>query len=309
MIRAKQVSPVELTAEYIKRAQKLDPQLFAFVTFTEDLAMAQARTAESEAMKGRVRSPLHGIPWGVKDLFATRAIPTQWGSPAYKGQVFDYDATVVRKLRDARAVLIGKLASGELASGARWFGGTTRCPWDPMRSSGGSSAGPGCATAAALVGFSVGTETLGSIISPAGLNGVVGLRPTYGRISRYGVMPLSWTMDKVGPICRTVEDCALVFDEIIGSDPLDPTSADASTAGALHDRPGARNQFLQPIRGKRVGVIRDEFNSASDPEVSGIFRDALKSLEWQGLILEDVQLDDYPYQDIARYTMNIEAAC
>jgi Asp-tRNA(Asn)/Glu-tRNA(Gln) amidotransferase A subunit family amidase len=143
------------------------------------------------------------------------------------GAVFNYDATVVRKLREAGTVLVGKLASGELASGARWFGGTTRCPWDTSRSSSGSSAGPAAATAAGMVGFSLGTETLGSILSPAATNGVVGLRPTYGRVSRYGVMALSWSMDKVGPICRSVEDCAHVFDAIIGMDPRDPSSVDS----------------------------------------------------------------------------------
>jgi Asp-tRNA(Asn)/Glu-tRNA(Gln) amidotransferase A subunit family amidase len=298
MIRAKQISPVELASEYLKRAKKLDPQLLAFVTITEELAMAQARNAERELLKGKWRGPLHGIPWGVKDLLATAGIPTQWGSPVYKGQVFDYDATVVRKLHDVGAVLVGKLASGELASGARWFGGTTRCPWDLNRSSGGSSAGPAAATAAAAVGFSIGTETLGSIISPSAMNGVVGLRPTYGRVSRHGVMVLTWSMDKVGPICRTVEDCALVFDAICGSDAADATSVDGPF----------RFSSLTPVKGKKIGVLRDEFGAAGDAEVAVVFRDAVKNLESLGLILEDVQLADYPYQDIARYTMNIEAA-
>jgi aspartyl-tRNA(Asn)/glutamyl-tRNA(Gln) amidotransferase subunit A len=308
LIRAKQLSPVELTSQYIERAKTLDPQLFAFVTFSEELAMKQARDAEREAMKGRFRSPLHGIPWGVKDLFATDGIPTQWGSPAYIGQVFNYDAAIVRKLHNAGAVLIGKLASGELASGARWFGGTTRCPWDPSRSSNGSSAGPGAATAAGLVGFSVGTETLGSILVPAATNGVVGLRPTYGRISRYGVMALSWSMDKIGPICRTVGDCALVFNEILGADPLDSSSVDGPPVGALDDRPPGRS-VSRPLQGKRIGVLRDEFSAVSDPQASSAFRNALKSLQSLGLVLEEVQLNDYPYQDIARYTMNVEAAC
>jgi len=299
MLRAKQISPVELTTEYIKRANKLDPQLFAFVTVTEDLAMSQARSAEREFMRGKARGPLHGIPFGVKDLFATSGIPTQWGSPAYQGQVFDYDATVVRKMRDAGAVLIGKLASGELASGARWFGGTTRCPWDLLRSSGGSSAGPAAATAAGLVGFSIATETLGSIISPCAMNSVVGLRPTYGRVSRHGVMVLSWTMDKVGPIGRTVEDCAAVFEAIAGSDPLDSSSVNAS----FKFSPRA------PAQGRKIGVLRDDFNLAGDPEITLAFRDALSNLQSLGFILEDVKLADYPYQDIARYTINIEAAC
>jgi aspartyl-tRNA(Asn)/glutamyl-tRNA(Gln) amidotransferase subunit A len=312
LIRTKQVSPVEITKGYLERAQEIDPHLFAFVTFTEDLAMQQAREAELRAVKGKLRSTLDGIPWGVKDLFATNGIPTQWGSPAFQGQVFDYDATIVRKLREQGAVLIGKLASGELASGARWFGGTTRCPWDLTRSSSGSSAGPASATAAGLVGFSVGTETLGSIISPAATNGVVGLRPTYGRVSRYGAMALSWTMDKVGPICRTVQDCAMVFDKIHGFDPLDPTSADGPTVGTLRKAQALqRAGSTKPphsIKGKRIAIIRDEFNSVTDPQVATIYRDALMSLEGLELVLEDIPLDDYPYQDIARYTLNIEAA-
>jgi len=300
LIRGRHISPVELTKSYLERAQALDGQLFAFVTFTENLAMEQARDAERRAMKGKLRSPLDGIPWGVKDLFATTGIPTQWGSPAYQDQIFDYDATVVRKLRDSGAVLIGKLALGELASGARWFGGTTRCPWDLTRSSSGSSAGPASGTAAGLVAFSIGSETLGSIISPAATNGVVGLRPTYGRVSRHGAMTLSWTMDKVGPISRTVEDCAIVFDEILGADPLDATSVDGPTVGAL-----ASNRKL---KGKRIGIVREEFSSITDPEVLAVYQNALKSLESLGFILEDIQFEDYPYQDIARYTLNIEAA-
>ncbi len=299
MLRAKQISPVELTREYITRAQKLNPTLFAVVTLTEELAMSQARAAEAEMMKGKFRSPLHGIPWGAKDLFATKGIPTQWGCPAYEGQVFGYDATVVRKLQDAGSVLMAKLAVGELASGARWFGGTTRCAWDSTKSSSGSSAGPGSATAAGMVGFSIGTETLGSIISPSSTNGVVGLRPTYGRVSRYGVMALSWTMDKVGPMCRTVEDCAMVFEQIMGTDPLDPTSVDAPFRFAAQS----------PVKGKKIGILREEFNSVNDPEVSMIFRNALRVLESQGAILEEIDLEEYPYQDIARFTMNVEAAC
>ena len=299
MLRARQISPVELAQEYIKRARKLDPQLFAVVTFTEELALSQARAAEAEIMKQKFRSPLHGIPWGAKDVFATKGIPTQWGCPAYQGQVFDYDAMVVRKLGEAGAVLMAKLAVGELASGARWFGGTTRCPWDPIRTSSGSSAGPGSATAAGAVGFALGTETLGSIISPSTTNGVVGLRPTYGRVGRNGAMALSWTMDKVGPMCRTVQDCAVVFEQIIGADPLDQASVDAPF----------RFSTQATIKGKKIGVLREEFGAASDPEVSRVLREALRVLEAQGVVLEEVDLDDYPYQDIARFTINIEAAC
>ncbi|HYR88947.1 MAG TPA: amidase [Terriglobia bacterium] len=299
MLRARQISPVELARDYIARAQKLDPTLFAVVTLTEELAMSQARAAEAEMMKGKFRGPLHGIPWGAKDVLATKGIPTQWGCPAYEGQVFGYDATVVRRLQEAGSVLMAKLAVGELASGARWFGGTTRCAWDPTKSSSGSSAGPGSATAAGMVGFSIGTETLGSIISPSSANGVVGLRPTYGRVSRYGTMALSWTMDKIGPMCRTVEDCATVFDHIAGTDPLDLTTVEAPF----------RFSTQAQIKGKKIGILREEFSSVNDPEVSMIFRNALRVLESQGLILEEMDLEEYPYQDIARFTMNVEAAC
>src|SRR5437867_10315396 len=280
MIRARKISPVELTSAYLERARKLNPRLFAVVTMTDDLAMEQARAAEAEIMKHNYRGPLHGIPWGVKDLYATKGIPTQWGSPVFRGQTFDYDSTVVRKVREAGAVLIAKLSTGELASGAIWFGGTTRCPWDTNRSASGSSAGPGSATSAGLVGFSIGTETGGSIISPSSVNGVVGLRPTYGRVSRYGIMAASWTKDKPGPLCRSVEDCALVLRHIMGSDPLDASAVDAP--------------FVFPaktsVKGRKVGVLRDEFEMPLDDEVRRILRAALKPLEDQGVILEEVKL-------------------
>ena len=299
-IRSKATSPVELTRAYVERLQALAPQLYAVVTMTEDLAMEQARQAESEILRGNYRGVLHGIPWGAKDLLATAGIKTQWGSPAYQGQVFDYDATVVRKLHEAGAVLIAKLSLGELASGARWFGGTTRCPWDTMRSSSGSSAGPAAATAAGMVAFSVGSETLGSIISPSAINGVVGLRPTYGRVSRHGAMALGWTMDKIGPICRHVEDCALVLSQIIGRDPQDPASVDA---------PFDYFGQLSPVWADttRIGVVMTEFDLPDD-EVSRIINSVLGKLEELGFVLEDVELADFPYREVARYTINVEAA-
>ena len=290
MIRSREISPVELTAAYIDRTKRLDTKLLAVVTLTEELAMQQARAAEAEIMNGRYRGPLHGIPWGVKDLFATDGIPTQWGSPAFDGQTFDYDATVVRRLHDAGAVLIAKLATGELAYGAKWFRGTTRCPWDTSRSSSGSSAGPGAATAAGLVGFSIGTETEGSIISPASVNGVVGLRPTYGRVSRYGVMVAGWTMDKPGPMCRYVDDCATVLRHVMGADPLDPTAVDAP----FEIPPQAG------IRGKKIGVLRDEFDMPEDPELRQILNAPLEVLESLGLVLEETELRDLPYSEVSR---------
>src|SRR5688572_13369860 len=218
LVRSKQVMPSELTDMYLTRIKRFDPQLFAVVTLTEDRARAQAEVLDRELRAGRYRGPLHGIPWGAKDLLAVKGYPTTWGSFAYREQSFDYDATVVQRLDAAGAVLLAKLTLGALAQGDRWFGGMTRNPWHPDEGSSGSSAGPGSATAAGLVGFSIGTETLGSIVSPSTRNGVSGLRPTYGRVSRYGAMGLSWTMDKIGPMCRGVEDCAAALHAIYGPD-------------------------------------------------------------------------------------------
>src|SRR2546428_11683574 len=227
LIRTKKVSSVELTKMYLGRLKKYGPKLLCIVTLTEDLAMKQAQDADNDLKRGKYRGPLHGIPWGAKDLFATRGIKTTWGAKPYENQMIDYDATVVERLRDAGAVLLAKLSMGSLAQGGVWFGGTTRNPWAPETGSSGSSAGPGSATAAGLVGFALGTETRGSIITPASICGVVGLRPTYGRVSRFGAMGLSWTMDKIGPMCRSVEDCALVFNAIYGADGRDESVVDA----------------------------------------------------------------------------------
>ncbi len=188
LIRTKKVSSVELTKMYLARLKKYGPKLLCVVTLTEDLAMKQAEGADNDLRRGKYRGPLHGIPWGAKDLFATKGIKTTWGAEPYRDQMIDYDATVIERLRDAGAVLVAKLSMGALAQGPKWFGGVTRNPWAPeedRQGASGSSAGPGAATAAGLVGFSIGTETLGSIISPSSRNGVVGLRPTYGRVSRY----------------------------------------------------------------------------------------------------------------------------
>jgi Asp-tRNA(Asn)/Glu-tRNA(Gln) amidotransferase A subunit family amidase len=299
MLRRRQISPVELTTTYLARARALDPKLFAVVSFTEELAMEQARAAEAEIRKGRYRGPLHGIPWGVKDLFSTKGIPTQWGSPAFRGQVFDYDATIVRRLRDAGAVLMAKLSTGELAGGAHWFGGVTRCPWDTTRSSSGSSAGPGSATAAGMVGFSIGTETVGSIISPASVNGIVGLRPTYGRVSRHGCMAAGWTRDKPGPMCRSVEDCALVLRQIMGADPEDSSAVDAPFTFT----PGSS------VKGLKVAVLREEFDMPRDDEVREVQQAALKVVGDLGVTLEELTLTkDLPYREAAAVIGAVESA-
>ena len=258
LLARRDVSAAELTRMYLARLKKHGPRLNNVVTLTEDLALAQAARADREIRSGRYKGPLHGIPWGAKDLFATKGIPTTWGARPFEHQVFDYDATVVERLRDAGAILVAKLSLGALAQGDRWFRGQTKNPWNPDHpqrgGSSGSSAGPGSATAAGLVGFALGSETRGSIISPSAANGVAGLRPTYGRVSRHGAMALSWTMDKVGPMCRSVEDCALVFNAIYGPDGRDDTVVDA---------PFAWKPDL-PLAKLRIGFIRSEFEPPPD---------------------------------------------
>ena len=257
LVQRRDVSATDLTKMYLERLKKLGPKLNCVVTLTEELALAQAAQADREIRAGRYRGPLHGIPWGAKDLLATKGIPTTWGARPYENQVFDYDATVVERLRDAGAVLVAKLSMGALAQGDRWFRGQTRNPWNPENGSSGSSAGPGAATAAGLVGFSIGTETRGSIISPSAVNGVAGLRPTYGRVSRHGAMALSWTMDKIGPMCRSVEDCAVVFNAIYGPDGRDDTVVDA---------PFNWNPEI-PLSRLKIGYIKAEFEAR--PETAG----------------------------------------
>ena len=221
LIKTRQVTSTDLTKIYLSRLKQYDPKLKCVITLTEKLALEQASKADKEISAGDYKGPLHGIPWGVKDLIAVKGYRTTWGAEPYKNQVIDTDATVYKRLTNAGAVLVAKLTSGGLATGDTWFGGKTRNPWNTEQGSGGSSAGPGSATAAGLVGFSIGTETQGSIISPSSRCGVTGLRPTFGMVSRHGVMPLSWTMDKVGPICRSAEDCAIVLNAIYGPDGYD----------------------------------------------------------------------------------------
>lgn len=228
LIKSGKITAVDLTKLYLGRIKKYDDQLQAFVTITEELALNQAQKADEELAKGIYRGPLHGIPYGVKDLATVPGYPTTWGAAPYREQFLEQKATVVQKLEDAGAVLLGKLVSGSLARGDVWFGGKTKNPWDLEQGATGSSAGSGAATAAGLVAFSIGTETLGSIISPSTRTGSTGLRPTYGAVSKHGFMVLSWSMDKVGPICRSAQDCALIFDYIRGKDPYDRTTKEAS---------------------------------------------------------------------------------
>lgn len=224
LIKNGKLTSERLTNIYLDRIEQYDGQLESVITVTKALALEQAKKADNEIAAGNYRGVLHGIPYGVKDLMAVEGYPTTWGAAPYKEQQIDHTATVVKKLEEQGAVLIAKLVSGSLARGDVWFGGKTKNPWDLSQGASGSSAGSGSATSAGLVAFSLGTETLGSITSPSTRNGVTGLRPTYGRVSRHGVMSLSWSMDKVGPICRSAEDCELVFAAIYGYDPLDPTT-------------------------------------------------------------------------------------
>ncbi len=223
LLRTRRITSLELTRMYLTRLKRYDPRLHFVVTLTEDRALKQAATADAEIAAGAYRGPLHGIPWGAKDLLSVKGYPTTWGAAGFERQTFDTDATVVQRLDAAGAILIAKLSMGALAQGDLWFGGRTRNPWNTRQGSSGSSAGSASATAASCVGFAIGTETLGSISSPSTRCGVTGLRPTFGLVPRTGAMALSWTMDKIGPICRSVEDCALVLSAIYGPDQQDRT--------------------------------------------------------------------------------------
>src|SRR5690348_297775 len=228
LMRTKRISSQALTEMYLQRLKKYEPTLKFTVTLTEERALAQAKKADAEIAAGKYRGPLHGLPWGAKDLLATKGYRTTWGAGGFENQMMDEDATVVKRLDEAGAVLVAKLTLGALALGDVWFGGVTRNPWNTHQGSSGSSAGPASATAAGCVAFSIGSETLGSISSPSTRCGCTGLRPSFGLVPRTGAMALSWSMDKLGPICRSVEDCALVLDAIYGPDGKDRTVRDAA---------------------------------------------------------------------------------
>ncbi len=227
LLRARKITSLALTQMYIDRLKRYDAKLHFVITLTEERALAQAKKADEEIAAGKYRGPLHGIPWGAKDLLAVKGYPTTWGAGGFEHQSFDEDATVVQRLDAAGAVLIAKFSLGALAMGDKWFGGRTRNPWNPAQGSSGSSAGSASAVAAGCVGFAMGSETLGSISSPSTRCGTTGLRPSFGLVPRTGAMALSWTMDKLGPICRSVEDCALVLEAIHGPDGKDLSAATA----------------------------------------------------------------------------------
>jgi Asp-tRNA(Asn)/Glu-tRNA(Gln) amidotransferase A subunit family amidase len=272
LIQSRRISSVALTKMYLSRLKRYGPKLECTITLTEELALEQARRADEEIAAGRYRGPLHGIPWGAKDLLAVKGYKTTWGAMPYQDQIIDEDATVVDRLREAGAVLVAKLTLGALAWGDVWYGGKTRNPWDYEQGSSGSSAGSASATAAGLVGFSIGTETWGSIVSPSTRCGTTGLRPTFGRVSRHGAMALSWSMDKIGPICRSVEDCAIVFDAIYGPDGKDLSVLDA---------PFNWDAGLD-IKGLRVGYLKGAFEEDRGEEEEEE-EDKKKAQEWKAI--------------------------
>ncbi len=283
LVRERRVTSTELTRMYLGRLRKYSPALLCVVNLTEELALEQAAGADREIAAGRYRGPLHGIPWGAKDLFATKGVRTTWGAAPFREHVPDHDSAVVERLTKAGAVLIAKLSMGELAMGGQWYAGMTKNPWDLEQSSSGSSAGSAVAAAAGLAGFTIGTETLGSITSPSTRCGAVGLRPSFGRVSRYGAMALSWTMDKIGPICRSVEDCAIVFEAIRGTDPRDRSTIDAGFAWDPD----------LPLDQLRVGVLRKPFDAVDD-EQKPLYAEALRALETTGVRLEDAEFPEFP---------------
>ena len=287
LIRTRQVTSTELTKMYLERLKEHGPTLECVVTLTENLALKQAARVDREIASGKYRGPLHGIPYGAKDLLAVKGYKTTWGAMPYKDQMIDENATVVKKLEEAGAVLVAKLTLGALAWGDVWFGGKTKNPWNLEEGSSGSSAGSGSATAAGLVAFAIGTETLGSIVSPSTRCGVTGLRPTFGRVSRAGAMALSWSMDKIGPMCRTVEDCAIVFNAIYGPDGLDQS---------LIDLPFNYNADVD-LADLRIGYLK----SAFEGDYTGKENDeaSLNVLRELGVDLIPFELPEFPVENIS----------
>ena len=294
LMRTQQVSSVELTEMYLDRLKRYGPELECVVTLTEDLALKQASRADEEIRRGRYLGPLHGIPYGAKDLLAVPGYKTTWGATTHKDQIIDETATIIKKLEDAGAVLVAKLTLGALAWGDVWFGGKTRNPWNMEQGSSGSSAGPGSATAAGLVGFSIGSETWGSIVSPATRNGVTGLRPTFGTVSRSGAMALSWSMDKLGPMCRSVDDCALIYSVIKGTDGLDLSVVDVPFQVPIK----------KELRSLRIGYIESAFN---DTNTADNDRAVLTRLSELGFKLVPIELPEFPTSSLS-FLLNVEAA-
>jgi Asp-tRNA(Asn)/Glu-tRNA(Gln) amidotransferase A subunit family amidase len=329
LVRTRKVTSLTLTEMYLARLKRYDSKLHFVVTLTEERALAQAKAADAEIAAGRYRGPLHGIPWGGKDLLAVKGYPTTWGAGGFEKQSFEEDATVVERLDAAGAVLVAKLTLGALAMGDKWFGGKTRNPWNPDQGSSGSSAGSASAVSAGCVAFAIGSETLGSISSPSTRCGDTGLRPTFGFVPRTGAMALSWTMDKLGPICRSVEDCAIVLSSIYGPDGKDLATRDAAFNWDAN----------LDWKSLRVGYIKSEFDEPTPPKLQEaeaketaeqkkqreernamrnvghaqelydwrFDKAALDKLRTMGLTLVPVELPDLPYSAMT-HLLDAEAA-
>ncbi len=302
-IRAGDFSCSDLTELFLTRMKTLGPKLNAVVTVTETIALQQAEQSDRELKAGHDRGPLHGIPYGVKDLLATKGIATSWGAAPFRERILDTDATVVTRLRNAGAVLVGKLAMVEIAGGLGYrqanasFTGPGLNPWDTSRWAGGSSSGPGSAVGGGLVPFAIGSETWGSIMTPAAFCGISGLRPTYGRVSRHGAMALAWTVDKLGPMCRTDDDCGLVLQAISGSDPLDES---------CDNRPYDYSSKMNPEGRFKLAALKDAAKHVQ-PEIRDNYEASLAALREFSTITE-VELPDFPWATVASTLINCESA-
>jgi len=305
LLRDRKLSPVELTRACLTRTESLDPRLHAWVTVASEQALLEARQAEKEITAGRYRGPLHGVPYGAKDLLATRGVRTTWGAQPLESQMIDDDAAVIRRLRQAGAVLLGKLAMIELAGGLGYskgnasLTGAARNPWDQGRWTCGSSSGSGAAVSAAMVPFAIGSETWGSIICPSSFCGISGLRPTFGRVSRQGAMALSWTLDKIGPMARSARDCEIVLRAIAGKDAADPYSA---------EEPQGPEANPESARRFKVAYVQLDFDKSGNPGVREAFHRALVDLAHAGAVAERVELPKLPFEATTIAVLTSEAA-
>ncbi len=306
LLKARKISSLELTRAYLERLEKQGPRYNALAALTTELATKRAKAADDYFKRDRVRSPLQGVPYGAKDLLAAKGIPTTWGAEPYRSQVFDFDATVIRKLERAGAVLAAKLAMVELAGGGGYrfpsasLFGPGRNPWNPAYWSGGSSSGSGSAVAVALVPFAIGSETWGSILTPASYCGITGLRPTYGLVSRHGAMALSWTLDKIGPMCRSAEDCALVLHAIAGKDSQDPASSGKSFY-YLKD-------YGRPLNELRIGYAPVDFSERAADVSRPALQAALEVFRKLGPKMVEISLPPMPYGAAASAIIQAEGA-
>ena len=306
LLIGKKISAAELARACAARLMQFGPRYNALALPLKEEAIHKAKEVDKELKRGRTRGPLQGIPYGVKDLLSFAGKPTTWGAPPYAGQIFDYDAAVVDHLSGVGAVLVGKLSTVELAGGGGYryasasLTGPGKNPWDPTRWSGGSSSGPAAAVAAGLVPFAIGTETSGSIVTPASFCGVTALRPTYGLVSRYGAMALSWTLDKIGPFARSAEDCGLILEVIAGKD-----SKDAGSAGkSFYYTP----QYGRPVEGMRAGYAPVDFAEWSEPAARPAFNAALDALKQTGVQLQESKLPGFPYDSVISAVIGAEEA-